>query len=61
MNKKEFTAARASLGLSQAALARLLQVSDGRTVRYWESGQRSVPGPVSVLMSWLVTHKRPKL
>lgn len=42
--------ARAVLGLSADALARIVRVEDGRTVRRWEAGEREIPGPVIVIM-----------
>ena len=50
MTPAEFRRIRRALGLSAQGLARLLQVSDGRTVRRWEAGDRDIPGPVRVLM-----------
>ena len=50
MTPTEFRHIRHALGLSTEGLARLLQVSSGRTVRRWEAGDRSIPGPVRVLM-----------
>jgi DNA-binding transcriptional regulator YiaG len=46
----EFRHIRHALGLSAEGLARLLQVSSGRTVRRWEAGNRNIPGPVRALM-----------
>lgn len=43
-------AAREALGLSADGLAKMVRVDDGRTVRRWESGEREIPGPVSVLL-----------
>lgn len=42
--------ARATLGLSADALARVVRVEDGRTVRRWEAGEREIPGPVIVIL-----------
>ncbi|UPJ50489.1 helix-turn-helix transcriptional regulator [Bradyrhizobium sp. 200] len=42
--------ARATLGLSADALARIVRVEDGRTVRRWEAGEREIPGPVIVIL-----------
>ena len=50
---------RKKMGLSQEQLANLLQVRSGRTVRRWEAGDREIPGPVRVLMKWLITGIRP--
>ena len=50
---------RKKMGLSQEKLANVLQVQSGRTVRRWELGEREIPGPVKVLMNWLITDVRP--
>lgn len=42
--------ARATLGLSAGALAKIVWVEDGRTVRRWEVGEREIPGPVIVIL-----------
>jgi hypothetical protein len=42
--------ARAALGLSAEALARIVRVEDGRTVRRWEAAEREIPGPVIVIL-----------
>lgn len=39
--------ARARLGLSAGALAKIVRVEDGRTVRRWEAGERESPSPSS--------------
>lgn len=49
MTPAELKSIRHSLGLSAEAFARLVRVSNGRTVRYWESGERDIPGPVIVI------------
>lgn len=46
-------AVRARLGLSQSGFARLVRVSDLRTVRRWERAEIAVPGPVLVLLELL--------
>ena len=61
MTPAQFKDARHKLGLSCAKLAVLFKVSDGRTVRRWESGERDIPGPARVLMDWLANGKRPKV
>lgn len=49
MTARQFAAIRERAGISQLQLAGMLR-SDVRTVRRWEAGERSVPGPVSLLM-----------
>jgi transcriptional regulator with XRE-family HTH domain len=46
----EIREAREALGLSTEALARMVLVDDGSTIRRWEAGTHVVPGPVSVLL-----------
>jgi DNA-binding transcriptional regulator YiaG len=50
MTPEELKSARHALGLSAEGFARWVNVSNGRTVRYWESGDRDIPGPVQVLV-----------
>jgi len=47
---EELQAARRVLELSAEALARMVRVESGRTVRRWEAGEREIPGPVTVVM-----------
>ena len=61
MDRFEFKAGRRQLNLSQNQLAALFQVSSGRTVRRWESGDRDIPGPADVLMQWLLDGEPPDL
>ena len=53
MTPTELRTIRATLGLSAEAMASLLQVQSGRTVRRWEAGEREVPGPVAVILTAL--------
>ena len=53
MTPATFKAIRQQLGLTQTELAAFLRISDRRTVRYWETGDRSISGPVSFLMELL--------
>ena len=46
----EFKSIRNALGLSAQAMARGLGVSDGRTVRRWEAGDRDIPGTLDALL-----------
>ena len=57
MTPAEFTAAREKLGLSVDELAKLLGVSSRRTIAWWESGKRPVPGPVDLAMRLLLERK----
>ena len=57
MTPVELHEAHRRLGLSAAATARLFEVSGGRTVRRWWSGERDIPGPVVVLTRALIESK----
>jgi DNA-binding transcriptional regulator YiaG len=53
MSGARFREIREELGLSGDAMARFLRLQGGRTVRKWEAEDRTVPGPVAVLMEAL--------
>ena len=57
MTPDELHKAHRKLGLSAASAACLFEVSDGRTVRRWWSGERDIPGPVMVLTRALIKSK----
>ena len=61
MTKQEFQEARHDLGLTQAQLAHVMGLSDGRAVRHWENGTRRIPGPVIVLMQYLKVFGPPQM
>ncbi len=50
MTPEELKSARHAFGLSADGFAKWVNVSNGRTVRYWEAGDRDIPGPVVVLV-----------
>lgn len=52
MTSEDFLRRRIALGLTQVELAERMKV-DPRTVRRWENGERTVPGPVEVLLGFL--------
>ena len=56
MTPEALRAARAQLGLSAAGLAQALRLGKGgdRTVRRWEAGERSIPGPVEVAIEMML-------
>ena len=54
MTGSELREAHRKLGLSANGAAQLFEVSSGRTVRRWWSGERDVPGPVIVLTQALI-------
>jgi transcriptional regulator with XRE-family HTH domain len=53
MTPEAFRAIRQRAGLSQARLAALLRIGDLRTIRRYETGERPIPGPVSLLMEMI--------
>ena len=53
MTPTQFKAIRERAGLTQDQLAKLLRLSDSRTIRRYEDGSRAVSGPVTVLMEML--------
>jgi hypothetical protein len=56
MTPTELKEGRRKLGLSCARFAAAVGVTEGRTVRRWEAGDRDIPGPVIVLLGiWLDT------
>lgn len=50
MTPTDLKQARQALGLTVEGFARAVGVSDGRTVRRWEAGDRDIPGPVIKLL-----------
>ena len=61
MTPDEFREARHKLGLSAAKMARLLGLSDGRTIRRYEADEIEISGPVERLTRWLAFDQKPKL
>ncbi len=53
MTPAEFKRIRESAGLTQTELGERIRVSDRRTIRRWEKGEREISGPVSLLMELL--------
>ena len=50
MTPQEFKRIRSDLDLSQQEMADKLGIGSSRAIRYYESGQRPISGPVAVLM-----------
>lgn len=50
MAPTELKSIRERAGLTQDQLARLLRLSDSRTIRRYEDGSRAISGPVSILL-----------
>lgn len=59
MNSSEFKTIRQRAGLTQSGLAARLRISDIRTIRKWEAGERAISGPISILMELLDSGKLP--
>ncbi len=53
MTPTTFKAIRQRAGLTQSGLAAMLRIADIRTIRRWETGEREISGPVSILMELL--------
>ncbi len=53
MTPAQFKAIRERAGLTQSGLAAFLRISDLRSVRRWERGERAISGPVAYLMELL--------
>ena len=53
MTSAQFKSIRERAGLTQGQLARVLRLSDSRTIRRYEDGSRAVSGPASILMEML--------
>ena len=53
MDKADVKRIRKKLGLTQNEMARILGLSDGLTVRRWESGARIVGGTTATLLRLL--------
>lgn len=60
MTPSEVIAIRKRAGLSQSGLARLLRISDERTVRRWETGDIAVSGPASIILELLDSGELPE-
>lgn len=56
MTPGDLKEARRKLGLSTAALARALRLGaqGARTVRRWEAGDSSIPGPAQVAIEFML-------
>ena len=53
MTPATIKAIRQRAGLSQPGLARLLRITDQRTIRRWEAGDIPVSGPASIILEML--------
>ncbi len=59
MTPTEVKAIRTAAGLTQTELARLLRISDIRTIRRWEQGDVPVSGPASIILELLAAGELP--
>lgn len=62
MTPQEFSAARRQLGLSQAQLARVMDIrgpSGNHVISRWERGARPLPPRAAMIMQLLLTGARP--
>lgn len=59
MTPAEVKAIRNAAGLTQTELARLLRISDIRTIRRWEVGDVPITGPASIIMSLIAEDQLP--
>jgi hypothetical protein len=60
MTPQELTAARKALRLTSSGLGRALEMTardPGRSVREWEKGTTSIPGPVAVALRYMLREK----
>ena len=53
MTPKDYLRIRTDLKLTQAALARLLGLASARSIRRYETGERTPGGPIRMLYKWL--------
>lgn len=59
MTPTTFKSIRQRAGLTQSGLADLLRISDKRSIRRWETGEREISGPVAILMELIDAHCYP--
>ena len=60
MTPATIKAIRNRAGLTQSGLARVLRISDIRTIRRWETGDVPITGPASVIMEMLEAGELPE-
>jgi DNA-binding transcriptional regulator YiaG len=53
LTPEEFRTIRTKAGLSLDGLARVLRIADKASVHRWEKGQRTISGPITILMEQL--------
>jgi DNA-binding transcriptional regulator YiaG len=53
MTPATFKSIRERAGFTQAGLAKRLRIEDVRSIRRWETGERAISGPVTLLMEMI--------
>ena len=59
MTPEEFRAIRTKAGLSLDGLARVMRIADKASVHRWEKGQRTISGPITILMEQIAAGDLP--
>lgn len=59
MDAKQVKQIRRDAGLSTRQLARLMRITDDRTVLRWEAGERPVTGPATILLELIEAGELP--
>lgn len=54
MTPQQFKKARQTLNLSQSEMAEALKLSDSRSVRRLELGEREISGPIQVAIAYML-------
>ncbi|MAK86003.1 MAG: hypothetical protein CMK96_03430 [Pseudomonas sp.] len=60
MTPTEFKLIRERADLTQSQLARVLRLSDSRTIRRYEDGSRTVSGPVAIILEMMDAGELPE-
>jgi|TARA_R110002012_G_scaffold16958_21_gene64547 DNA-binding transcriptional regulator YiaG len=60
MTPTEFKLIRERADLTQSQLARVLRLSDSRTIRRYEDGSRAISGPVTIILEMLEAGELPE-
>ena len=60
MTPTEFKLIRERADLTQSQLARVLRLSDSRSIRRYEDGSRAISGPVTIILEMLEAGELPE-
>ena len=60
MTPTEFKLIRERADLTQSQLARVLRLSDSRTIRRYEDGSRAISAPVTIILEMLEAGELPE-